>query len=172
MYTCVILTSTSDSPLNLLPTRASPDDPQVRAYTAHSLHTRTKHTATMAKKKAKGKDPSQQKAADAKRAMKASEATFGMKNKNKSKKVQQHIQQVNRAAGVGKSDGQKAKEASERKAVKAAQNAAAKESLALFGFVETKKKKKKKKKKVESVFDEVEEKKQELEVRALRERRE
>ena len=172
MYTCVILTSTSNSPLNLLPTRASPDGPQVRAYTAHSLHTRTKHTATMAKKKAKGKDPSQQKAADAKRAMKASEATFGMKNKNKSKKVQQHIQQVNRAAGVGKSDGQKAKEASERKAVKAAQNAAAKESLALFGFVETKKKKKKKKKKVESVFDEVEEKKQELEVRALRERRE
>mmetsp|Transcript_28232 Transcript_28232/g.45425 ORF Transcript_28232/g.45425 Transcript_28232/m.45425 type:complete len:213 (+) Transcript_28232:175-813(+) len=102
----------------------------------------------MGKGAAKGKAANK---AKAKRADKIVEdKTFGLKNKNKSKKVQNYIKQVGANARHGKSEEQIRAEAAKKKREKEAQKNAEKEMLALLGeayALDGKKKKKKKPKK-------------------------
>jgi len=89
----------------------------------------------MAKKKAAGGDAASKKATQKKKQQLLEDKTFGLKNKNKSKKIQQHIQSVERSV-MNSGDPKLRKMEEERKKAKAAQKmrrkAAKEEQDALF----------------------------------------
>eukprot|EP00656_Telonema_subtile_P001240 TRINITY_DN10572_c0_g6_i1.p1 TRINITY_DN10572_c0_g6~~TRINITY_DN10572_c0_g6_i1.p1 ORF type:complete len:307 (-),score=120.73 TRINITY_DN10572_c0_g6_i1:103-1023(-) len=93
---------------------------------------------------AKGKDMSK-KAKDASKSKMVVDKTFGMKNKNKSKKVQKFVQQVQHAAQEKFTDKKAVKAQNEKMSRKEAKKAHDAEMALLFNVVEDKKPKKGKK---------------------------
>jgi len=114
---------------------------------------------TMGKAKAKAKESTKTKVKKTEKVIE--DKTFGLKNKNKSKKVQQYIQQVQQSAGGGRGRGRQLTEAdlAKRKKEKEAKLQAEKEMLAMLGdaYGLEKKKKKVKKKEAEAIAQEQEE---------------